>query len=56
MTVSFSINMYDKDGDFVEEGLYLHLDDIAIIRLERNGLQDFIDQLKKIDKEIKENY
>ncbi len=56
MIVSFSIDIYDKDGDFVEEGLYLHLDDTAIIRLERSGLRDFIDQLEKIDKEIKENY
>jgi len=54
LDITFSVNLHDSDGDVYDECLLLHIGDTAIIRLERDGLPQFIKQLKRIDKEIKE--
>lgn len=56
MNVTFSVDQHDSDGDVYDECLLLHVDKNLIIRLERNGLDDFINSLKLIQKELKENY
>lgn len=56
MKVTFSVDQHDSDGDVYDECLLLHVDKNLIIRLERNGLDDFINSLKIIKKELKENY
>lgn len=57
MEVGFSVNLHDKDGDVWSKCLLLHFDETIILKL--NGvkdLKDLIKQLKKIEKEVVENY
>lgn len=57
MDVAFSVNLHDKDGDVFSECLLLHFDERLILKLD--GVQDLkklIKKLKKIEKEVVENY
>ncbi len=56
MRVTFSVDLHDRDGDAYEECLLLHVGESTIIKLKKNGLNDFINSLKIIQKELKENY
>ena len=56
MMVTFSVDLHDRDGDIYEDCLLLHVGDCTIIKLKKNGLADFINSLKIIQKELKENY
>ena len=56
MKVTFSVDLHDRDGDVYEECLLLHVGEGTIIKLKKNGLNDFINSLKIIQKELKENY
>lgn len=56
MRVTFSVDLHNRDGDVYEECLLLHVGESAIIKLKKNGLNDFINSLKIIQKELKENY
>ncbi len=56
MRVTFSVDLHDRDGDVYEECLLLHVGESTIIKLKKNGLNDFINSLKIIQKELKENY
>lgn len=55
MKVTFSIDLRDSDGDVYEECLLLQIGDNTIIKLKKNGLKDFIQSLKAIQREIEEN-
>ena len=55
MKVTFSINLYDYEGDIYQEGIYLHYDNGFIIRLKSlEELDEMIENLQSISKEIKE--
>lgn len=57
INITFSINRYDKDGDVINKGIYLHLNDLVNLRLKNlDSLSNLITQLQEIEKEIKENY
>lgn len=53
---SFSINLYDKDGDKYEYGVYIHHEN-TILRFETlTDFRNFLYKLNQIEKEIAENY
>lgn len=55
--VLFSVNEYDKDGDVHDPGIFLHFGNVKIKVAESvSDLTDFINQIKRIQKEIVENY
>ena len=56
MDITFSVNLHDSDGDVYDECLLLHVGGNVIIRLDRDGLPQFIEQLERINKEITESY
>lgn len=56
MKVTFSVDQHDSDGDVYDKCLLLHVDKNLIIRMERNELNDFINSLRLIQKELKINY
>ena len=58
MRTTFSINRYDRDGDIMDEGIFLHFDNNLSILIGNtiNDLQKFIYDIKDIKKEIEENY
>ncbi len=54
MDVTFSVNQHDSDGDVYDECILLHIGDALIIRLEKDGLDNFIDSLNRIRNELRE--
>ena len=57
MKLTFSIHEYDSDGDILDEGLFIHCEGIRIkIGDYLDSIDDLINQLQKIKKEILENY
>jgi hypothetical protein len=56
MKVTFSVDLHDSDGDVYDECILLYIGDCTIIKLKKEGLNDFINSLKIIQKELKENY
>lgn len=57
MNHTFSVNLYDKDGDILEEGIFLHIGDITTIKFKDvSELDDFTHALSSTVKEIRENY
>lgn len=57
MKASFSVNLYDSDGDVYQKCLLLHLEDRCILKLKnKSDLEELIKHLNKIKKEIDENY
>lgn len=57
MDVGFTINRHDSDGDITQKCIMLHFDKHLILELaDMKVLASVIKQLKKIEKEIKENY
>lgn len=53
----FSVNDYDKDGDVVEYGIYLHFGDTRILVAETiYEFKRFVDRISSMPKEIEENY
>jgi hypothetical protein len=57
MDVGFTINLHDSSGHVWDKCLLLHFDESLILRLKGvDDLDDVIKQLKKIKKEIIENY
>jgi len=57
MKVTFSINLYDKDGDKFEDGIYLHIEPNMILEFnDVEELKNFAeDILNKVVPEIQEN-
>lgn len=53
---TFSVNQYDQDGDVVDECVLVHVGTTILRFSTTKQLDDFVVQLQKISKEIKENY
>jgi len=53
---SFSINLYDRDGDAFEDGIYLHYEN-TIIKVSNGveGFKRYIEHLQSMVSEISEN-
>ncbi len=54
--ITFSVNSYDRDGDIIDKGIFLHFGD-TMVRVADN-LADFKSitfHMEKIVKEIEEN-
>ena len=54
--IVFSVNEYDRDGDLVDEGIFIHL---GVHRFKVGGvdeLDDMVKHLQGIVEEIKSNY
>ncbi len=57
MKITFSINRYDKDGDICDSGIFLHIDNTTILKIENmQELDRMIENLQQISTEIKENH
>ena len=56
MKVTFSVDLHDSEGDVYDECLLLHVGENTIIKLKKTGLNDFINSLRIIQKELKETY
>ena len=53
---AFSVNTYDRDGDLITEGIFLHFGDTAIKVADNLAEFDvFVNSLKCMRKEIVEN-
>lgn len=53
----FSVNDYDKDGDIVEYGIYLHFGDTRVLVAGTiHEFKRFVDRISSMSKEIEENY
>lgn len=55
MKATFSINLYDKDGDIYKNCILIHLDKTIIVLKDKTELDKLIKDLQKIKKEINEN-
>lgn len=56
MKPSYSINIYDCDGDLVKKCLTIHIDKFAMQFQHQVELDEFIKNLQKISDEIAANY
>lgn len=57
MSIGFSVNRYDKDGDSYEEGIYLHFGEIAICVAETiEGYEALVELLESMKAEINEEW
>lgn len=56
MEATFSINLYDKDGDIYKTCILIHLDKTIIVLKDKIELDRLIKDLQKIKKEIDQNY
>ncbi len=56
MKVLFSINEYDFEGDIIEKGIYLHLDNVKIKVAETiEEYKELVNDLESIAEELDEN-
>ena len=54
MDITFSVNLYDNEGDVFQEGVYLHIEPHLILKLDSvDDIDKMIKQLAKIRDEIK---
>ena len=57
MTVFFSVNEFDKDGDLIDEGIFLHFGDSRVkVAKDLQEYREFISELKNMEQEISEGY
>ncbi len=57
MKTAFSVNTYDSDGDVIDERILLHCDGNLILNFKDvEELESFAEQVKRVAKEIRENY
>lgn len=55
--VFFSINDYDRDGDCIDKGVFIHIEDVRIKASDTiNEFVDFVKQFEDIIKEIFEHH
>jgi hypothetical protein len=55
MNISFSINLYDNEGDEIEKGLYIHNNEVILKFKNLQNLINYKNQLDDIIKEIMDN-
>jgi peptide methionine sulfoxide reductase MsrA len=54
---TFSLNLYDDEGDQYSEGVFIHIDENIILRFENiEEVEDFTNQLTKITSEIRRDW
>ncbi len=57
MKITFSVDQHDQDGDEVEKGIYLWLDDKFCLKTEdTEEIESLVNSLKEVLGEIKESY
>jgi len=52
--ITFSVNRYDCDGDMMQEGVFLHFGDSAVVKV-CDSVQkffDFVSHIKAIERDI----
>jgi|LakMenEpi03Aug12_release.lakeMendotaPanAssembly.Ray.scaffolds.fasta_scaffold00478_64 hypothetical protein len=54
--ILFSVNEYDKDGDLINKSILLDFNKFIIRLDDLEDLEDLINQLVDIKKEIQENF
>ncbi len=52
--ITFSIHRYDCDGDMMQEGVFLHFGDCAVVKVSDSVLEffNFVSRIKAIEREI----
>ena len=52
--ITFSVNRYDCDGDMMQEGVFLHFGDCAVVKVCDSVLEffNFVSRIKAIEREI----
>jgi hypothetical protein len=54
---TFTINLYDKEGDIIDEGIFLHYGDVSILIADTfEEFKKHNELLKNIEEEIFTNY
>jgi peptide methionine sulfoxide reductase MsrA len=54
---TFSLNLYNDEGDQYSEGVFIHIDNNIILRFENiEEVEDFTKQLTKITTEIRRDW
>lgn len=57
MNATYSVNLYDKDGDLIDKNILIHLNDDVIIKIMNSDeLKALGERFIKISEEIYENY
>lgn len=57
MNITFSVNLYDHEGDCYDECILLHINDTSVLRLnDKKELSELIRQLLIVKEEIDENF
>ena len=57
MKATFTVNLYDSDGDMIDKGVYIHLNDDIILKLMNSDeLKALGENFIKMSEEIYENY
>lgn len=55
MRIGYRENIYDKDGDINEEGLFIYFGDVTILKLKDElELREIIQELNQVLAEMKE--
>ena len=52
--ITFSVNRYDCDGDMMQEGVFLHFGDCAVVKVCDSVLEffNFVSRIKAIERDI----
>jgi hypothetical protein len=52
--ITFSVNRYDCDGDMMQEGVFLHFGDCAVVKVSDSVLEffNFVSRIKAIEREL----
>lgn len=54
---TFSINIHDRNGDIMDDGIFLYFGDAMIkVADDKDEFAAFVNHLKKIEDEIRENW
>lgn len=54
--ITFSIHRYDCDGDMMQEGVFLHFGDCAVVKVSDSVLEffNFVSRIKAIERELED--
>ncbi len=52
--ITFSIHRYDCDGDMMQEGVFLHFGDCAVVKVSDSVLEffNFVSRIKAIERDL----
>ena len=56
--ITFSIHRYDCDGDMMQEGVFLHFGDCAVVKVSDSVLEffNFVSRIKAIERELEGHF